>query len=94
MIDLSLFLAAIGFSLLIGSSIPQLYSNFKTRFTGNQRILFYTMLVTGTTFLFPSIYLSGRIDLFWGTIANILSEAALLISVLLFRHNKSPRPSL
>lgn len=91
MVDLAIVLSTLGFGLIIGSALPQLYKNFKQRYVGNQMLVFYLTLLVGTAMLFPSIIVSGRAELFFGTIANVTTISLLVLSVLLFRKNKEPR---
>ncbi len=91
MIDIAVVLSTIGFGLIIGSAFPQLIKNFRQRYVGNQMFIFYFILLVGTALLFPSVIASGRTELFFGTIANVITITLLVLSVLLFRKNKHPR---
>ncbi len=91
MIDLTILLSTIGFALIVGSATPQLVKNFRQRYVGNQMLIFYLMLLIGTAMLFPSVIASGRIDLFVGTVANVITITMLVLSVLLYRKNKQPK---
>jgi hypothetical protein len=90
MIDIPFVFATIGYLVLLGSGIPQIYRNLKDKYTGNQRLSLYLFVGIGSVLLLPSTWVSGRLDLFFGTMGNATEMAILTATVLKYRHGKPP----
>lgn len=82
--DKAAFPAYLGYVLIVASIVPQVIRIFLTKDASSFTILFPAVLTLALCLLMPSVWKSGRNDLRIGTIANIISVVALLVSVVLY----------